>query len=195
MQTTILMNLKIHRSKTLDELIEGCLKNDGHAQQALYERFSPTMFAVCLRYVKEIGEAEDVLLKAFMKVFEKMKSYRADGSLEGWIRRIVVNEALMYLRQNKVLHLTVDVETAQSLSAVKADHLEAEDLFNLVQQLPTGYRTVFNLYAIEGYAHAEIAEMLNISEGTSKSQFSRAKMMLRSMIEQQEKISKGQIGM
>lgn len=182
------MNLKIHRSKTLDELIEGCVKSDSRAQQALYERFSPMMFAVCLRYVKEVAEAEDVLLKAFMKVFENMKKFRADGSLEGWIRRIVVNEALMYLRQNKILHLTADVKTVHTVPAVKADHLEAEDLFNLVQQLPVGYRTVFNLYAIEGYAHAEIAEMLNISEGTSKSQLSRAKMMLRNLIEQQENL-------
>lgn len=188
------MNLKIHRSKTLDEIVEGCKKNDNHAQQKLYERFAPVMFAVCLRYVKEMGEAEDVLLRSFMKVFEHIQKFRGEGSLEGWIRRIVVNEALMYLRQNKVLHLTVDVASACEVSAVQADHLEAEDLFGMVQQLPVGYRTVFNLYAIEGYSHAEIADMLQISEGTSKSQLSRAKMMLRTMIVQQENSSKGKIG-
>ncbi len=188
------MNLKIHRSKTLEELIEGCKKQDYRAQKNLYDFYAPTMFAVCLRYVKEMAEAEDILLKSFMKVFDNIKKFRGEGSLEGWIRRIVVNESLMYLRQNKVLHLAVDVESAQAVSEVRADHLEAEDLLGLVQELPAGYRTVFNLYAIEGYSHAEISDMLGISEGTSKSQLSRAKAMLRNMIEKQENSFKGQIG-
>lgn len=186
--------MKIHRSKILDELVEGCIRDDPRAQQTLYERFSPLMFAVCLRYIKEIAEAEDVLLKAFMKVFSSIRKFRGEGSLEGWIRRIVVNESLMYLRQNKTLYLTVDVESAKSASTVASDHLEAADLLSIVQQLPVGYRTVFNLYAIEGYAHAEIAGMLGISEGTSKSQLSRAKMMLRNMLSTQNNVRKDQIG-
>ncbi len=180
------MHLTIYSSKVLDKIIKGCLNNDPRAQKALYERFSPVMFAVCLRYVKDTAEAEDVLLRSFMKIFEHIGKYRSEGSFEGWIRRIVVNESLMYLRANKTLHMTVDVAQAATVCTVPVDHLEAEDLFEMVQQLPVGYRTVFNLYAIEGYAHAEIANMLHISEGTSKSQLSRAKQLLRTMIEQQE---------
>lgn len=189
MHTATIMSLTIYSSKALDKIIKGCIKHDSRAQQALYERFSPVMFAVCLRYVKDTAEAEDVLLRSFMKVFEHISKYRSDGSFEGWIRRIVVNEALMYLRANKTLHMTVDVEQAYTVGTVQGDHLEAEDLFDMVKKLPVGYRTVFNLYAIEGYAHAEIADMLNISEGTSKSQLSRAKQLLRTMIEQQDSLN------
>lgn len=176
------MQLQIYRSTSLDQLIHQCIKQDGRAQQALYERFSPKMYAVCLRYVKDADDAQDVLLKAFMKVFEHLRRFKGKGSFEGWIRRITVNEALMFLRKHKNMQITVDIEQAASTTADQYDQLEADDLMELVQALPVGYRTVFNLYAIEGYSHPEIAQLLNISEGTSKSQLSRAKEVLRQQI-------------
>lgn len=188
------MNLTIRRSKTLDQLIEGCVKQDRKAQQMLYERFSPGMFTVCLRYVRETAEAEDVLVKGFMKVFQNINRFEGKGSLEGWIRRIIINEGLAYLRANKTMYLEVDIEKAGKSTFSHADHLEAEDLMAMVQQLPVGYRTVFNLYAIEGYNHAEIADMLNISEGTSKSQLSRARQLLQKMIADSENDMQNQVG-
>ena len=188
------MDLTIRRSKTLDQLIEGCIKRDRKAQQLLYERFAPVMFTVCLRYVRETAEAEDVLVKAFMKVFQHIGRFEGKGSLEGWIRRIVINEGLAYLRANKTMYLEVDIEKANTTATTNTDHLGAEDLMAMVQQLPVGYRTVFNLYAIEGYNHAEIAEMLSISEGTSKSQLSRARQLLQKMIADSEKGMQNQVG-
>jgi len=188
------MNLTIRRSKTLEQLIEGCAKNDRKAQQMLYERFAPEMFTVCLRYVRETAEAEDVLVKAFMKVFQNIEKFKGKGSFEGWVRRIVINEGLAYLRANKTMYLEVDIEKADKTTAANTDHLEAEELMAMVQQLPVGYRTVFNLYAIEGYSHAEISEMLNISEGTSKSQLSRARQLLQKMIADNEKGMQNQVG-
>lgn len=189
------MSLAIYSSKALDKIIEGCQRQDSRAQQALYERLAPAMFSVCLRYVREAADAEDVLLRSFMKVFDHIGRYRAEGSFEGWIRRIVVNEALMYLRANKTWHMTVDVAEACAVCTVEGDHLEAEEMLDMVKQLPVGYRTVFNLYAIEGYSHTEIADMLGISEGTSKSQLSRAKQLLRSMITQQNNALNEQSGL
>ena len=188
------MNLTIRRSKTLEQLIEGCANKDRKAQQLLYERFAPGMFTVCLRYVKETAEAEDVMVKAFMKVFQNIGRFEGKGSFEGWVRRIVVNEGLAYLRANKTMYLEVDIEKANASTTSNYSHLEAEDLMAMVQQLPVGYRTVFNLYAIEGYGHAEIAEMLQISEGTSKSQLSRARQLLQKMIADSEKGMQNQVG-
>jgi RNA polymerase sigma-70 factor (ECF subfamily) len=188
------MNLTIRRSKTLEQLIEGCVNKDRKAQQLLYERFAPVMFTVCLRYVKETAEAEDVLVKAFMKVFQHIGRFEGKGSLEGWIRRIVVNEGLAYLRSNKTMYLEVDIVKADTAPSANTDHLAVEDLMAMVQQLSIGYRTVFNLYAIEGYSHAEIAEMLQISEGTSKSQLSRARQLLQKMVADSEKGMQNQVG-
>nr|WKN36639.1 sigma-70 family RNA polymerase sigma factor [Tunicatimonas sp. TK19036] len=188
------MGLKIYQSRTLDELIDGLRKNDSRSQKMVYERFAPTMFAVSLRYVKDQDNAQDVLVKGFMKVFSNILQYKGDGSFEGWIRRIMVNEALMFLRKNKNMSVEVDIEEARDTAASTYDHLEAEDLLSLVQQLPIGYRTVFNLYAIEGYSHAEIANMLNISEGTSKSQLSRAKQLLRQLLDRLDPSYQDQIG-
>ena len=188
------MKLHIEQSRTLDELIKGCIQQNGRAQQALYERFSPTMYAVCLRYVKDTDDAQDVLLKAFMKVFEHVKNYKQEGSFEGWIRRITVNESLMFLRKHKNMHLAVDLEEAVGVATLPSSDLEADDLMHLVQQLPIGYRTVFNLYCIEGYSHAEIADKLNISEGTSKSQLSRAKVLLKNKITQYDQAGRTQLG-
>ena len=188
------MKLHINQSRPLDELINGCVKQDARAQKLLYERFSPRMYAVCLRYVKDADDAQDVLLKSFMKAFEHIKKYKHEGSFEGWVRRIVVNEALMFLRKHKNMHVAVDLEEATTVSTPPSTALEADDLLHLVEQLSLGYRTVFNLYSIEGYSHAEIAEQLGISEGTSKSQLSRAKELLRNMITHHDRSYRDQLG-
>ncbi|MEQ9438480.1 MAG: RNA polymerase sigma factor [Cyclobacteriaceae bacterium] len=188
------MGLNIYQSRTLDQLIDGLRKNDSRSQKMVYERFSPTMFAVSLRYVKDHDNAQDVLVKSFMKVFSNIHQYKAEGSFEGWIRRIVVNEALMFLRKHKNMSVEVDIEEARDTATSSYDHLEAEDLMGIIQQLPVGYRTVFNLYGIEGYSHAEIANMLNISEGTSKSQLSRARQLLRQLLDRLDPSYQDQIG-
>lgn len=137
-------------------------------------------------------EAEDVLVTAFTKVLERIGQYKGEGSFEGWIRRVVVNEALTYLRRNRSMYIETELEAAdrdpdyQHLS----DHLEAEDLINMIQELPSGYRIVFNLYAIDGYSHKEIAEQLNISENTSKSQLSRARTFLQKLLMEREASTK-----
>jgi RNA polymerase sigma factor (sigma-70 family) len=181
------MQFNIYRAKQ-DELINGCLRRDNSAQRLLYETYSPKMFGLCCRYVKDSMDAEDVLVGAFTKVFDKIHQFKHDGSFEGWIRKIVVNEALTYLRRHRSMYLEIDLEQAdyepdyQSLS----DHLEAEDLLSIIQALPTGYRIVFNLYAIDGYSHKEIADQLGISENTSKSQLSRARAYLQKVLAEQE---------
>ncbi len=181
------MKLHIDQSRTLDQLIRGCIRQRERAQRALYERFAPTMYTVCLRYVRDTNDAQDVLLRAFTKVFDKIRQYDETGSFEGWVRRIMVNEALMFLRKHRNMHVAVDIEQAASVSSPPVHQLEADDLLHLVQQLPLGFRTVFNLYCIEGYSHQEIAQQLGISAGTSKSQLSRAKSLLRQWIGQQDR--------
>src|SRR5690606_40823388 len=132
------------------------------------------MYALCVRYIKDETAAEDVLINGFTKIFNKIDQYKEEGSFEGWIRRIMVNESLQYIRQNKNLHLRADIETAHHIIDFEGidSQIAAEDLLKVIGQLPDGYRTVFNLYAIEGYSHQEIANMLNISINTSKSQLS-----------------------
>ncbi len=168
------------------ELIEGCKKGDPRAQKALYERYRMMLFGVCLRYASCREEAEDFLQDGFVKIYQNLYQYQPIGSLGGWMRKVVVNVILQHLRRRR--HLFTDVEIEDL-----ADQYEAEDqifssfraraLMRMVQQLPDGYRTVFNLYVIEGFSHKEIAEQLGISEATSKSQLSRAKSTLRKMIE------------
>jgi RNA polymerase sigma factor (sigma-70 family) len=177
------MEFKIYRAKE-DELIKGCLRRERNAQRQLYDTFSSKMYSICYRYVKDPMEAEDILITAFMKVFDKIEQFKSEGSFEGWIRRIVVNEALTYLRRNRSMYLETELEQADREPDYSklSDHLEAEDLLNMIKELPTGYRIVFNLYAIDGYSHKEIADQLNISENTSKSQLSRARVYLQKML-------------
>jgi RNA polymerase sigma factor (sigma-70 family) len=177
------MEFKIYRAKE-DELIKGCLRRDGNAQRQLYDIFSSKMYSICYRYVKDSMEAEDILVTSFMKVFDKINQFKNEGSFEGWIRRIVVNEALTYLRRNRSMYLETELEQADREPDYNmlGDHLEAEDLMNMIKELPTGYRIVFNLYAIDGYSHKEIADQLGISENTSKSQLSRARTYLQKML-------------
>jgi RNA polymerase sigma factor (sigma-70 family) len=163
------------------ELIDGCRKQDRHAQRFLFEHYSGRMLALCCRYVKDKMDAEDVMVVAFTKVFDRIRQYKGEGSFEGWIRRIMVNESLTYLRKNKSMYLETDIEAAErEPNYDKLDsELEAEDLRKLIAELPTGYRIVFNLYAIDGFSHQEIAGQLGVSENTSKSQLSRARALLQ----------------
>ncbi|RYU83295.1 RNA polymerase sigma factor [Hymenobacter persicinus] len=163
------------------ELIAACRQGSVRAQKQLYEQFAGMMFGVCLRYLRHREDAEEVMLGGFAKVFRALDSYRHEGSFEGWIRRIMVNEALGQLRRKEPMHLAIDdshVELAVTPAEAESQ-LNAADMLAVLAQLPAGYRTVFNLYALEGFSHAEIAEMLGISEGTSKSQLSKARAMLQ----------------
>jgi RNA polymerase sigma factor (sigma-70 family) len=182
------MNLKIYRTAD-NELIEGCKRHDQHAQRFLYEHFSGKMFALCCRYVKDKMEAEDVLITSFTKIFDRISQFKNEGSFEGWIRRIVVNESLTYLRRNKSMYLETDLEAAEREPDYDQleNQLEAEDLMKLIAGLPAGYRIVFNMYAVDGYSHKEIADQLGITESTSKSQLSRARVALqKALIEIEE---------
>lgn len=153
-------------------------------QYELYQRFAPKMYGVCLRYAANAEEAEDVLQEGFIKVFKKLYSFRSEGSFEGWIRRIFVNTAIEQFRRKAYLQPITEREEASVegnyLSVL--DNLAERDIISLVQQLSPGYRTVFNMYVVEGYTHKEIAEALGISEGTSKSQLSRAKLILQDLV-------------
>lgn len=175
------MNLFVQKSTREQLLIEGCRKKDPKSQRELYEKFSGKMYAVCFRYIKDETEAEDVLVKGFMKLFDKIDQFQGDGSFEGWVRKIMVNESLQYIRQNKNIYMQVDIESAQyqANTDVIESQLAAEDLLCIICKLPIGYRTIFNLFAIEGYSHQEIADMLQISVNTSKSQLSRARGIIQ----------------
>ncbi|HZY82194.1 MAG TPA: sigma-70 family RNA polymerase sigma factor [Cyclobacteriaceae bacterium] len=164
-----------------NELIDGCRRQDRHAQRFLFEHFSGRMLGLCNRYVKDRMDAEDVMVVAFTKVFDRISQYKGEGSFEGWVRRIMVNESLTYLRKNKSMYLETDIEAAEREPDYdKLDSaLEAEDLRKMIADLPTGYRIVFNLYAIDGFSHQEIANQLGVSENTSKSQLSRARALLQ----------------
>jgi RNA polymerase sigma factor (sigma-70 family) len=171
------------------ELIEHCLENDPRAQELLYKRYSRRMYGVCLRFARNTLEADDILQEGFIKVFSFLKDFRSDGSLEGWIRRTIVNTAINYYnsKQNEWKETTIDkAESYQNLSEDILDKISTADLLNLIHELPEGYRLVFNLYVIEGYNHQEISEMLNISESTSKSQLSRARMALQQRLTQRK---------
>ena len=167
---------------TEQELIDGCKLDDRRAQKALYERYSPDMLGVCRRYIKVQEDAEDVLVEAFFKVFDKIDQFKQEGSFEGWIRRIVVNESLMFLRKRHNFKLTVELDKVEigEPANVPAE-LEAREILSLLNDLPTGYRTVFNLYVLEGFKHKEIAETLGISINTSKSQLILAKKRLQEL--------------
>lgn len=184
------MELKIYRAKEHD-LIKGCRRGDGAAQRELYELFSSRMYALCYRYVRNAMEAEDIMVTAFMKVFERIDQFKGEGSFEGWIRRIMVNESLTHLRKSRNMYLETDLELADREPHYDQHerHLEAEDLLNMIRELPAGYRAVFNMYAIDGYSHKEIAEHLGITESTSKSQLNRARAYLQRMLLQLEEVS------
>ena len=170
---------------TDDEIVIGCIQKQPIAQKNLYDKFSRKMMGVCLRYSENQEEAEDVLQNGFVTVFQNLETFKGLGSFEGWIRKIMVNTALTNIRKNKKLKQNVPLDNVSFMlpsSNQVADNFAANDLLKLIQTLPTGFKTVFNLHAIEGYSHKEIGDLLNISEGTSKSQYSRAKAHLQKMI-------------
>jgi len=188
--------LSTERNHTIPEsdLISGCIDGNRRMQEELYRRFSPRMYAVCLRYASSSEEAEDILQEGFIKIFKKLTSYRGDGSFEGWIRRIFVNTAIEHFRRRRYLQPVTEKEenTIEGKFLSVLDELAEKDILELIRQLSPGYRTVFNMYVVEGYTHKEIGDILGISEGTSKSQLSRAKVILQDMvkkhIEQQNEI-------
>ena len=163
-------------------LIDKLRRQDRSAQKWLYDRYAPLMFSVCRRYLRSREDAEEALVSGFYKVFSQINSFSGSGSLEGWIRRIMVNEALMLLRRQRLELVSDDLAQAIPAGTRTDSAIEAEDLYNMVRALPVGYRTVFNLFAIEGYSHQEIAAQLGITEGTSKSQLSKARAMLQEML-------------
>lgn len=169
------------------QLIEGCKNGNRLAQRELYEKYSRKMMGVCLRYVNDRETARDLLQDGFVKVFTSLDSFSGTGSFEGWMRKIFVNCSLEYLRKSDVLREATDwdsvtdpMPTGESAIA----DLSATDLLRLIHELPAGFRTVFNLFAIEGYSHKEIGEMLNITESTSRSQYTRARQLLQKKVKE-----------
>lgn len=161
------------------ELIEACLIGNSIAQKVLYDTYSSVLFGICIRYSKKEEEAQDILQDSFIKIFTKLDTYQYTGSFEGWLKRIVTNTSIEYYRK-KINTEQVDEIGFNPYLAVDSDKvLEVEELLKMIQELPEGYRIVFNMYAIDGYTHGEIATKLNISEGTSKSQLSRARAYLQ----------------
>jgi RNA polymerase sigma factor (sigma-70 family) len=182
------MNLVIQKSENLEQLVKGCKKADPKAQRMLYQKYNRKMFAICKRYLSDAFEAEDAMINGFMKVYDHIRQYEGSGSFEGWMKRIMVNESLSMIRKKKVMHVELDqaeIHGEVSYDAISST-LQADELMKMVEALPIGYRTVFNLYAIEGYNHKEIADMLSITEGTSKSQLSRARMLLQQALLKQD---------
>ena len=173
------------------ELVHQCKKGDRIAQERVYALYSRQMYVVCQRYCKSQLEAEDVLQEAFIKVFKNIEQFRAEATFGAWIKRIVVNTALNSQRSKLYMFPMTDVETLKNESDenISLSGFELEELLAMIQSLPEGCQAIFNLYAIEGYSHREIAEKLGISEGTSKSQYFRAKALLKEMIEKEEKMS------
>ena len=166
------------------QLIKALRQEDARAQRQVYEKYGPRMLGVCFRYLGDEMTAEDVMVEGFLKVFGKIDQFSGDGSFEGWIRRIMVNEALGLLRKRKQMPEDILSDEAASIPDYNyADqHIETQELLDIIEKLPVGYRTVFNLYAIEGYAHSEIAGLLGITESTSKSQLHRARALLQKMV-------------
>lgn len=173
------------------ELIELAVENNRHAQHKIYSKFAPKMLSVCRQYIKDVHQAEDIMITAFMKVFTSLKNFEHKGSFEGWVRRIMINECISYIRvQKKVTFIEDETYFEESFNNIESK-FSVEDLQTLIDGLPDGYKMVFNLYAIEGFKHHEIATMLGINEGTSKSQLSHARKMLQEQINKLKNYSNG----
>ena len=183
--------MKLTKTYTIDDLIEGCKAGDRKMQEMLYKQSSAKMFAICLRYARDRMEAEDSLQMGYIKIFQNLKNYRGDGSFEGWMKRVMVNTAIESYRKNLKNLQLVQLDTVFESPATGFDFskLGMQDLLKLIQQLADGYRLVFNMYIIEGYTHKEIAQTLGISESASKSQLSRARAILKEKITKMEDIN------
>lgn len=175
-----------------DHIIEGCLVNSPLAQRELYNRYSPKMLSVCYRFAPSREDAEDMLQEGFIKVFSQIHTFQNKGAFEGWIRRIIVHTCINVLKRNKKFNESVDMELAQNASVKESipSIMQAKQVVECIRLLPVGYRTVLNLYAIEGYSHREISEMLEIEESTSRSQYTRAKSMLEQILVRKRIIDK-----
>jgi RNA polymerase sigma-70 factor (ECF subfamily) len=178
------LNAQRNQNISESDLIQGCLNGERRMQEELYGRFAPKMYGVCLRYAGNSDEAQDILQEGFIKIFKKLSSFRGEGSFEGWIRRVFVNTSIEHFRRKNYLQPVTEKEenTIEGKYLSILDSLAERDILNMIRELSPGYRAVFNLYVIEGYTHKEIGDMLGISEGTSKSQLSRAKVILQDMV-------------
>jgi RNA polymerase sigma-70 factor (ECF subfamily) len=170
---------------TDESLLQGCLNNNALAQRELYNRYSPKMLSVCYRYAQSRDDAEDMLQEGFIKVFTQIHTFRNQGSFEGWVRRIMVHTCINFLKKHKKFAESVDIASAEHLTVKEAaipNMMQAKQVIESIRLLPIGYRTVLNLYAIEGFSHKEIAQMLDIEESTSRSQYTRAKVILEQIL-------------
>lgn len=167
-----------------EELIRCCIKENRDCQRKLYEMFAPKMFALCLRYTNSREDAEDALQESFVRIFDNLDKFRFEGSFEGWLRRITVHTVLRLVQKKSPLKFAEDMETVKTADTAPdvLGKMGERDLMSLISKLPQGYRVVFNMFAIEGYSHAEIANQLNISEGTSRSQYARARKHLQHFV-------------
>lgn len=165
-------------------LIEGCLAKNQKSQKALFDKFAPTMYAICMRYSGNAEQAKDLLQEGFIKVFTKLGEFKFEGSFEGWLKRIFINHALEYIRKENRQPDIVNVDETYELQSetFHITNIDSRKIIELIQKLPQGYRTVINLFIIEGYNHKEIAQMLGISENTSKSQLFKARQVLQKML-------------
>ncbi|HSN07687.1 MAG TPA: sigma-70 family RNA polymerase sigma factor [Hanamia sp.] len=167
------------------DLIKGCIEGNPQMQKLLYEKFSSKMYGVCLRYAENTEDANDVMQEGFIKVYKSLSKFRAEGSFEGWIRRIFVNTSIEHYRKKIKLYNVTEVQenTIEDNDLNALDSMATKDILNIVNELSPGYKQVFNMHVVEGYSHKEIAELLGITEGTSKSQLARAKGVLKKIIE------------
>ena len=174
------------------QIIELCAKHDRKAQQILYDRYSRLLLGVCLRYAGDKAEAEDILQDSFLKIFFSIKDFSGSGSFVGWLRKVAVNTAITHYHKNLKYRYHLEIEEYVSIetgvASFEDDYYTSDELYRVLNELPTGYRMVFNLYAVEGYKHKEIAEMLGIDTNTSKSQYSRAKAVIRDKLEKLGKL-------
>lgn len=181
------LNLRGNQMSPMTEeaILQGCLQNNAVAQKELYSRYSPKMLAVCYRFAHNREDAEDMLQEGFIKVFSQIHTFRNQGAFEGWVRRIIVHTCINNLKKNKKFSESVDIihaTTVQVREESVPSIVQAKQVIECIRMLPIGYRTVLNLYAVEGYSHREIAEMLDIEESTSRSQYTRAKQMLEDIL-------------
>ncbi len=178
------------------DIIKGCIEGDRKSQSRLYDAFSSKMFGICLRYAKDYHQAEDILQDGFVKTFRHISKFRFEGSFEGWLRRIFVNTAIEQIRKNihvsEIVEHQIDYRYQSDNEGIH--NLATGEIMKMVQDLSPGYRTIFNLFAIEGFSHQEIADQLKISEGTSKSQFARARAILMKKVEASAKVAKPATG-
>lgn len=168
-----------------ETLISECIKNNRIAQKELYDRYASKLMGICIRYTNSREDAEDVLIEGFTSIFQKLKMFKGEGSFEGWMKRIMVNAAISHFRQNSKYRFHLDIADVVNVSQKEEtviEKMEAKRIIDIVNTMPEGYKVIFNLFAVEGFTHREIGEMLNISEGTSKSQFSKGRKWLQNKI-------------